>query len=654
MSNPPTDNNITSQPAEFVVGSIAESMQEKTPFESLTLESVSKSRDTAHLVELAEDLRAITTTTEKPEKLIEQFLDAISTRARMFACGWIELSGGKKPEIIESRFKNPAMDNSAMRKQMLSAAIYASAHPGPQILKCDNIRGSLVACVSFYKNDKTTAVMCGVFHDDKSRCAEAMMICQSVANHFDVWRSREQLTTMAMEVRSTATVLELVGKAEGSESVKDACVKIANELQNLFRCEYVAIGLKGPTGTSATSSKLVAVSSMAEFDNQSRTCRLLKSAFDESIMRGQYTVFPEGPAADSAGPRSIALSHKKLANQMRCEAAISVPLRNEANKTIGAITFLGKRSLDRTDYSRNLIRALEHPVGSTVEVVRRAEGGWLRKLSRMLVSKDKSNKKWIVGSLAIASLVAMFIPVPYRVNSKCTAEPVTRSFSVAPHKGLLENTFAEPGDVVAVGQVLAKMDGREIGFQMASTIADRNRAAKDFDTYRAAGEIAKSLQADLEMKGFEAELSVLEFNQNNLEIKSQIEGVVLSGSIDKRQNYPVDIGQKLYEIAPITPLRVELAIPADEVMHIEAGQTVKFRFDGFGTETIEAVVEKIRPSSTIRDDENVFIAEAILNNEDGRVRPGMDGHAKVYGTKRTLGWAIFHRPWEKIVTAVGF
>ena len=156
------------------------------------------------------------------------------------------------------------------------------------------------------------------------------------------------------------------------------------------------------------------------------------------------------------------------------------------------------------------------------------------------------------------------------------------------------------------------------------------------------------------MKGFEAELSVLEFNQNNLEIKSQIEGVVLSGSIDKRQNYPVDIGQKLYEIAPITPLRVELAIPADEVMHIEAGQTVKFRFDGFGTETIEAVVEKIRPSSTIRDDENVFIAEAILNNEDGRVRPGMDGHAKVYGTKRTLGWAIFHRPWEKIVTAVGF
>jgi hypothetical protein len=65
------------------------------------------------------------------------------------------------------------------------------------------------------------------------------------------------------------------------------------------------------------------------------------------------------------------------------------------------------------------------------------------------------------------------------------------------------------------------------------------------------------------------------------------------------------------------------------------------------------VISRIRPSTTIRNDENVFVAEAVLDNESGAVRPGMEGNARVYGTRRTLGWCLFHQPWEKIVTAIG-
>ncbi len=89
-------------------------------------------------------------------------------------------------------------------------------------------------------------------------------------------------------------------------------------------------------------------------------------------------------------------------------------------------------------------------------------------------------------------------------------------------------------------------------------------------------------------------------------------------------------------------------------MQVAMGQTVKFRFDGFGTATISGTITRIRPSSTIRDDENIFVAEAILQNSAGDIRPGMKGNAKIYGSKHTLGWTLFHRPWEKIVTAIGF
>ena len=394
----------------------------------------------------------------------------------------------------------------------------------------------------------------------------------------------------------------------------------------------------------------MAISAMAEFDAQSRSTTLIQAAFDESILRSNYTSFP----AQAEKQASPAMAHKKLAQNMRCESAISIPLRNQANQNIGAITILGNRHLDRNPATSNLIRALDYPLGSCLDVVRVAEGGWLRKMQRLFISNEKTNLKSAAIALAVVSLIAMLFPVPYRINSNCTAEPVVRTFSVAPHDGLLENTFVEPGDVVRKGQLLARMDGREIGFQIAKVVAEANQAATEHDSFRVREQIADSIEADLRRVGFEAELSILQNKQANLEIRSMTDGVILSGSIDRRENYPVTVGQTLYEIAPISPLRVELAIPADEIMHVAPDQRVKFRFDGFGTETITGVVARIRPSSTIRDDENVFIAEAILENEDSQVRPGMKGSARVYGKRRTLGWALFHRPWEKFVTAIGF
>ena len=609
--------------------------------------SEAKNKDVAHLIELVDDLRAIATTTNTSNLLVSRFLDAVASRARIFGLVWTEIRNDSEPAIVESRFKNPAMESQAVLSQIADAAKFASASPGAQVFKNEKTRGALITCVPIFKDEQTRAVLCAMVHDDRAKCGEALMVCQAVASYYDLWRSREQLTTMAMEVRSTAMVLELVGKTECSATLKDACLKIANELQSLFRCEYVAVGLKT---SNVASCRLMAISSMAEFDHQSRTTRIIRNAFDEAMLRGVYTSYP----AQSERQASPALGHKKLSKHMRCEAAITIPLMNQNDELMGAITILGNRDLDRTSSTRNLINALQHPLGSCVEVVRMAEGGFVRKLQRMFVSKEKTKTKWAVCALLLIGALSMMVPIQYRVKSKCTAEPVMRSASVAPHDGLLESTFAEPGDMVTQGQILAKMDGREIGFNISRTVADKNRASAVADSELASGNVSKSIEADLERRGYESQLSVLRYKQDNLEIKSTIDGIVLSGSIDKRENFPVTLGQTLYEVAPISPLRVELAIPADEIMNVSPGQVVKFRFDGFGTETIVGSVERIRPSSTIRDDENVFIAEAILENKDGRVRPGMNGFARIYGDERTLGWSLFHRPWEKIYTAIGF
>ena len=92
----------------------------------------------------------------------------------------------------------------------------------------------------------------------------------------------------------------------------------------------------------------------------------------------------------------------------------------------------------------------------------------------------------------------------------------------------------------------------------------------------------------------------------------------------------------------------------DQIMHVAEGQEIKLRFEGFGTATIDATVDRIRPSSAIRDSKNVYIVEAIVDNENGELRPGMKGTARIYGDKHAWGWNLFHLPWERFVAAIGF
>jgi len=100
----------------------------------------------------------------------------------------------------------------------------------------------------------------------------------------------------------------------------------------------------------------------------------------------------------------------------------------------------------------------------------------------------------------------------------------------------------------------------------------------------------------------------------------------------------------LFEIGPTKPLKVEVAIPDDEVSQTKVGNRVKIWIDGQEDEPIVGEIAQIHPRSETRDADNVFIAELEFANEDERLRPGMKGSVRLDCEKRSLGWSLFHKP----------
>jgi multidrug efflux pump subunit AcrA (membrane-fusion protein) len=249
---------------------------------------------------------------------------------------------------------------------------------------------------------------------------------------------------------------------------------------------------------------------------------------------------------------------------------------------------------------------------------------------------------------------ALLVPVPHKVGCDCSVEPVVRRFVAAPYDGTLERALVAPGDVVSPADILARMDGREIRWELASLEAERAKAAKLRDAALAAQNGSQLQQAKLEMERLDLQIGLLEHRADNLEIKAPVAGVVLTGDLEKAEGAPLSIGQTLFEIAPLDRVVIEVAIPEDEIAYVREAMQVDVRLEAYPRRRWQGQIHRIHPSAETREHETVFIAEITLANEDGLLRPGMAGRAKVRVSRRMLGWVLFHKAWDDLAVRVGW
>jgi biotin carboxyl carrier protein len=499
----------------------------------------------------------------------------------------------------------------------------------------------------------------------ENRHAGTASISQLLADHSGAAESVYELLCDGLraerEATSTAALLELLEKISLCDDIRTACFAVVNELQQFLApdCQRIALGLcsgssaKDPAAVGqarAGPCRLQAVSGVSQFDRRSEFTYSIEAALDEAILLDDVTVWPP---SDGRAPAS-SLSHQKLCALIDTSSVISSPLRGQRGQIVGAWLLFGFENNIHRSGAESFVRAAQTKVGSVLELVKRAESGRIKKAVE-LCWKTRHTWKTRAMLAAVCGLSAMMmLPVSYKLSCDCELQPVTRRFVVAPYDGTLEKTLAEPGDIVNAGDVLARMDEREIRWELAGLEADHDRAEKRGSAALATQEVAEAQQAKLEMQGLELQMQLLRHRADHLSIKSPLSGIVVSGDLKKVEGAALTIGQSLYEIAPLDRMVLEVAIPEEEVAHAKLGQKVTFRVNAYPQQAWTGIIDRLRPRSEIREQANVFVAEVYLDNSLHQLRPGMSGRAKVITRRRPLAWNLFHRPYESLVMMLGW
>jgi hypothetical protein len=429
---------------------------------------------------------------------------------------------------------------------------------------------------------------------------------------------------------------DLVRRIQRCSSQDEAGAFIVEWLANQYGCQPVMLGLQ----RRFNKLQLQAISGQLAFDPRSELMRLVESAFSEVVDSGQVQVYQKG---ENTQPFLQA-----IAEQLGAERIVALPIADFHGNYFAAAILLWKQ-LDKTSVEQlESVKLDIQVIGGALHSMLRGYPGFFTRMYQQLGSKLGTHKRIASYIAPVLLLLVLFFPIDYTINCMSIVQPVQRRFVAAHFDGVLEKTFVRPGDVVKAEQLLARLDGRELEWELSGLESDRSKVLKKRDKHLAAGETSSAQMAGLEIERIKVQADLLQYQRQHLRILSPISGLVLVGDLQREEGVSVERGQKLFEIAPLDNVVVEVAIPADEIRHYQDGMSVAVQLEAFPGEVWEKPVARLFPSSTIRENENVFLAEIELNNPKGQLRPGMQGRANLNAGSKPLIWVWLHKPLAKI------
>ncbi len=244
------------------------------------------------------------------------------------------------------------------------------------------------------------------------------------------------------------------------------------------------------------------------------------------------------------------------------------------------------------------------------------------------------------GEANQAAEIATPVPVefvrPIRTDISATYEATAAITSdadapvIARVGGQLVELIVEEGQRVEVGQILARLDGERLRLEMLAAKADLARTQSEFDRHRDLHErglistsMFEGLQYDLAANDATFKLKQLTYDYSNL--RATIAGVVSAREIKPGQN--VKAGDVVYRITETAELMAYLQIPQSQLSKFQSGHAATLRVASMPGVDFPATIIRISPTIDTRN--GTFRVTAAINNETGKLAPGMFGNFRI-------------------------
>ena len=221
--------------------------------------------------------------------------------------------------------------------------------------------------------------------------------------------------------------------------------------------------------------------------------------------------------------------------------------------------------------------------------------------------------------------------------------------------GTVKALHADFNERVAPGQILAELDpalfraalaqsqANLLNAQASRTLAKSKEArardllAKNFISQTAMDEATQALDAaNAQVALAKAQVERDSTNLRYSVVRSPISGVVVERNVDVGQTVAASFQTPtLFQIAKdLRDMQIDSSVSEADVGAIAVGDKVKFSVDAFAEREFVGKVRQIRLNPTIQQNVVTYNVVVAVDNEDGKLMPGMTAHVKILVAER--------------------
>jgi biotin carboxyl carrier protein len=460
--------------------------------------------------------------------------------------------------------------------------------------------------------------------------------------------SRQRADQGAQQVARAATGLDLLAVAGEHRQIEASTMALANELAGRLQCDRVSIGI---INHRRNGIDLKAMSHTANFIKKSPAVDAIENAMEEALDQNGSISLP----AVASTTRRIAVAHRGLVDGAGGRAVVASVVIASRGRPIGVITLERYRDQPFDDREMVLCETVAGLVGPVIDL--QNDNG--RLISGRAVHMINDGTRALFGprhpalKLAAIAIVAVIgilalLSGEHTVSAKSVTEGSVQRAIVAPFDGFVQSAPARAGDRVHEGDLLAKLNDKDLVLDQLKARSDRDRLQQKHRDALAKHDRPEMVALAAQIRQAEAQLALADEKLAKTRISAPLDGIVVSGDLSQNLGSPIERGKLLFEIAPLDQYRVVLQVDERDVGYVNVGQKGLLALAGLPARPLPFAVTKVTPVAAADEGRNFFRIEAHLDDTSVTLRPGMEGVGKIEVGRAPLVWIWTHPLFEWI------
>ena len=411
----------------------------------------------------------------------------------------------------------------------------------------------------------------------------------------------------------------------------EAATALAAELSELLQCRRVSVGV-----LEGERIRVVGSSQAADLDQRHDAAAALSAAMHEALDQQLSVAWPA-----LAGTDAITLAQRQLAGTGQ---ACSIPVV-AGGEALGAITLERGADVAFAPADLSLAEDVASFAGPVLALKRDAERPWTQRVRRWaaarLEAESGRRKAWITAAAVL--VLALAVPLPWRVSAPARLEGAVQRAVVAAADGFLQQVNVRPGDRVTAGQLLGQLSSQDLELERRRRESEMRQHETAYRAAQARNDRTQMVVSQARAGEAQALLSLAETQLERSQFAAPFDGVVIKGDLTQNLGAPVRKGEVLMVLSPSDNYRLIVEVDETDIAAVRPGQRGALALAARPEATLQFTTRRIVPIATAADGRNYFEVEATLDAAQPELRPGLSGVAKIEAGYRPLAWLLLHR-----------